>query len=72
MGPWIEIRVSEQHSRLFLVVPHVGTWIEMYGSFKIMYRSPVVPHVGTWIEMLHLQSQAVRKLSFPTWERGLK
>ena len=62
-------RLSEQSGA---VVPLVGTWIETRKRICFGVVSPVVPLVGTWIETLLLSVISFIRLSFPSWERGLK
>ena len=54
------------------VAPYVGAWIETCGQIPISSKSYVAPYVGAWIETDDSFSKSVKKVSHPTWVRGLK
>ena len=55
------------------VAPYVGAWIETHGYPWMWSEPPVAPYVGAWIETSeHRNQEATKKLSHPTWVRGLK
>ena len=54
------------------VVPLVGTWIETRLVGRHVNPVHVVPLVGTWIETVLTVYGERYKVSFPSWERGLK
>ncbi len=73
MGAWIEISLFAMLDYLTYVAPYMGAWIEIqfgryYGAVTI-----VAPYMGAWIEInLETVKVPLRKLSHPTWVRGLK
>ena len=54
------------------VAPLVGAWIETLYSQLVCRFTGVAPLVGAWIETESNEILIVRKLSHPSWVRGLK
>ena len=63
VGVWIEIRVSELLSLLFVVTPLVGVWIEICTHGARIIHNVVTPLVGVWIEIRATTASTKRRLS---------
>ena len=72
MGVWIEINEVSGTLLTDTVTPFVGVWIEIENPIFSATSHHVTPFVGVWIEMLVVLRPAIRLLSLPSWECGLK
>ena len=72
-GAWIETSLTSRLINSTGVAPLAGAWIETRrASLESASTVRVAPLAGAWIETVPPESMAVRQMSLPSRERGLK